>query len=257
MSRLKILGAVITLAALYGSWLLLRDAPLFAVQSVAISGVEGAQAPAIRTSLEDAARAMTSTDLRPAALRAAVSAFAVVKNLHVHAEFPNGVSIQVVEELPVMALVAAGQAVAVGSGGRILGGAGAMPGLPSVAVAQLPVGPQISDPLSIEAVELLDIAPPALRPQVAAVTWTAHGLTAVLRGGPALYFGDTTRLHAKWAAVASLLADSQAARSALYVDVHAPDRPAAQIRDPATTGAAPGAPGTASGALVSGTVVGG
>jgi hypothetical protein len=83
-----------------------------------------------------------------------------------------------------------------------------------------------------------------------------HGLTADLRRGPALYFGDTARLRAKWAAAAAVLADP-GARGARYVDLHLPERPAAQVADPQTAGAAAGAPGTAAGALVTGAAPGG
>jgi cell division protein FtsQ len=245
------------LLAIYGSWLLLRDAPLFAVQKVAVVGLHGPQAPTIRTTLEDSARGMTTTHLDLSRLRAAVASFAVVRDVRARTEFPHGVRIQVIEELPVAALVAAGQRLPVAADGKIVRGIGSAPDVAAIAVDQLPGGSRISDPLSIEAVELLDIAPPVLRARVAQVTdGAAHGLTAALRGGPALYFGDTTRLHAKWAAVARVLADP-ASRGAVYLDVHAPDHPAAQVGDPQTSVAAARAPGTAAGALVTGAAPGG
>ncbi len=251
MVRLKIAGVCVVLAALYGSWLLLRDAPLFAVHKVAISGLGGAGAPAIRSSLEGAARGMTTTHVELGRLRAAVSPFAVVKDLRVSSEFPHGLRIQVIEELPVAALVAGGQRLPVAADGRIVRGVGTAPNLPTVALSAVPTGASVSDPVSFAALELLDIAPPALRGRVASVAFGRHGLTATMRGGPALYFGDTARLHAKWAAVARVLTDP-ASRGAVYVDLHDPERPAAQVGDPATIGGAASAPGTAAGALVTG-----
>ncbi len=252
MVRLKIVGALVVLAALYGGWHVLRDASVFAVQQVSITGAAGPEGPAIRASLEGAARGMTTTDLQVGRLRAAVASFAVVKDVRAATAFPHGLRIQVVEEEPVAALVAGGRRLPVASDGRIVRGIGSPSGLASVPVGQLPIGDRISDPVSIQALELLDIGPPVLRARVAAVTLGPHGLTAQLRGGPLLYFGDTTRLHAKWAALARVLADSASAGAA-YIDVHTPDRPAAQIGDPATSGSSAGAPGTAAGALVSGT----
>ena len=249
---MRIAGIAVVAIALYGSWLLLRDAPVFAVKQVAITGVHGSGAPAIRASLEDAARGMTTMDVKLAALRSAVASFAVVRDLRVETRFPHGLRIEVIEEQPVAALVVGGQRLPVSADGRIVRGIGTAPGVASIPVAQVPTGDRIADPVSFAAVELLDVAPPALRTRVSRVTIGPHGLTAQLRDGPALYFGDTTRLHAKWAAVAAVLADP-ASRGAVYVDVHIPDRAAAQVGDPATTGPAVTAPGTAAGPLASGT----
>ncbi len=47
-----------------------------------------------------------------------------------------------------------------------------------------------------------------------------------MRGGLLLYFGDATRPHAKWLSAARVLADPSSA-GATYVDVRAPERPAA------------------------------
>ena len=251
MLRLKIAGVAVVLAVACGGWLLLRDTPIFAVQKVTVTGLAGPQAAAIRTSLVDAARTMTTTHLSVDRLLAAVSSYAVVKDLRVATQFPHGVRITVVEELPVAALMAAGQTLPVAADGRIVRGIAVPPGIAAVPLAALPVGDRISDRVSFAAVELLDIAQPALRARVARVTVGVHGLTAELWNGPPLYFGDTSRLHAKWAAAARVLADP-AARGARYIDLQAPERPAAQVGDPATTGAAADAPGTVSGALVSG-----
>ncbi|MGI8803355.1 MAG: cell division protein FtsQ/DivIB [Solirubrobacteraceae bacterium] len=256
MHRLKIAGVLAVLAALYGGWLFLRDAPLFAVQKVAITGIAGPGAPAIRATLANTAQGMTTTHLEVARLRAAVAAFAVVRDIHVQTEFPHGLRIQVIEEVPVAAIAVGGQRLAVAADGRILRGTTPPSGLTAVAVGATPTGSRLSDPAGIQGLELLDIAPPGLRDRVAAVTIGAHGLTAQLRGGPPVYFGDTTRLRAKWAAIARVLSDP-ASHGATYLDVHTPERPAAQLGDPATTGAGVNAPGTAAGALVTGPALGG
>jgi cell division septal protein FtsQ len=246
MSRLKLAGVVAALAALYGGWLLLRDAPFFAVQKVTITGVES---PPIRATLTSAARGMTTTHFDVGRLRAAVASFALVKTVAAQTEFPHGLRVEVTLERPVAALVVAGERLAVSPDGRIVRGLTAPAAAPVVLIANVPLGARITDPLSVDAIELLDVAPRALRARVATVTNGTHGLTVTLRAGPALYFGDTTRLHAKWSAAARVLADP-GSRGAAYIDLHVPDRPAAQVGDPLTTGAATTAPGTAGGPLI-------
>ena len=45
--------------------------------------------------------------------------------------------------------------------------------------------------------------------------------------GPVLYFGDSHRLAAKWAAASRVLADASS-RGATYLDLRLPERPAAR-----------------------------
>jgi hypothetical protein len=69
-------------------------------------------------------------------------------------------------------------------------------------------------------------APAVLRSRIANVTHRSNdGYVAELRDGPQLIFGPATRLRAKWAAAARVLADLEA-RGASYVDLRIPDRPA-------------------------------
>jgi cell division protein FtsQ len=71
------------------------------------------------------------------------------------------------------------------------------------------------------------------------------GLKLDLRDGPDLIFGSATRVRAKWAAAARVLADSSAA-GATYLDLRVPERTAAggvgPIEPDATAVPAPGAP---------------
>ncbi len=67
------------------------------------------------------------------------------------------------------------------------------------------------------------------------------GLTVAMRDGLLVYFGDASRPHAKWLALAAVLADSSSA-GADYVDVRLPERPAAGFppgRAPSTPKKAP------------------
>jgi Cell division protein FtsQ len=70
-------------------------------------------------------------------------------------------------------------------------------------------------------------APAALRSRIDEVTRGSsdEGYVATLRDGPELIFGAATRLRAKWAAAARVLADLEA-RGASYLDLRVPSRPA-------------------------------
>jgi cell division protein FtsQ len=71
------------------------------------------------------------------------------------------------------------------------------------------------------------------------VSFGSRGLTAALRDGPVLFFGDAARLRAKWTAIVRVLADRSSA-GATYLDVRLPERPAAggveplQVQEPPT-----------------------
>jgi cell division protein FtsQ len=251
MKLVKLGGVLVLVAAFYGGWLMLRDAPLFKVDKVAVSGLSGSVVPAVRQRLEQAGLGMTTTHLNVAALNQAVAPYTVIKGLHVKTEFPHGLSIKVIEQLPVAALVVGQARLAIAPDGTVVHGLSGSTGvLPTFTSAELPSADQVRDPVSLASLEVLDIAPVALRRTIDRVGPGTGGLTVYLRNGPQLYFGDTTRLHAKWAAAARVLADQQS-RGASYLDVRLPDRPAAAVNDPATSAAATaGAAETAGAPLV-------
>ncbi|HWX45831.1 MAG TPA: FtsQ-type POTRA domain-containing protein, partial [Solirubrobacteraceae bacterium] len=113
--------ALAALLLLGGGWLWLRDSPLVSVQRVQIRGVHGAEAAGIETALSGAARRMTTLDVNVAALRAAVAAFPVVRDLSVSTSFPHGLHIHVFEQPPVAALTVGGVRTAVAADGVVLG----------------------------------------------------------------------------------------------------------------------------------------
>ena len=247
-----VLAALAAVAILGGCWLWLRDSSLVAVRQVRVTGVAGPDARQIRAALTLAARNMTTLDVRVGQLRTAVAPYPVVKDLRVSTQFPHGMRIRVIEGLPVGALVAGGHAIAVSGDGTVLHD---IPtgSLPSVPVALLPGGSQITDRNALDALALLADAPPRLTGRIEQVTTVApHGLVVQLRSGPALYFGDDTDLDAKWSAATEVLADSSSA-GATYIDVTDPSRPAAGA-SPAPVVAAGLATGSTSGAAQTGTV---
>jgi cell division protein FtsQ len=238
------LGAVLVLAVLGGAWLWVRDSSLVAVRKVTITGVYGPDSDQIRSTLTLAARNMTTLDVRVSALRTAVGPYPVVKDLRVSTHFPHGLRIHVIEQLPVGALFAGGQAVAVTGDGTLLHDVAAG-SLPKIPVRLLPGGSQVTDRSTLDALALLSVTPARLLSRIAQVTdGSAHGLVVELRSGPSIYFGDASELDAKWTAATEVLADSSSA-GALYIDVTDPSRPAAGA-SPQAVAAAGLSPGPAS-----------
>ena len=169
---------------------------------------------------------MTTLDVREGQLRTAVGPYPVVKNLRVSSEFPHGLRIRVIEQLPVGALFAGSHAVAVTGDGVLLHDVAAG-SLPEIPVRLLPGGSQVTDRPTLDALALLSATPARLLPRIAQVTeGSAHGLVAQLRSGPSIYFGDASAFDAKWAAATEVLADPTSA-GAMYIDVTDPSRPAA------------------------------
>ena len=250
-SRLRVapsqlrLGAAIVLVLgllLAGAWIWLRDSSLVAVERVSVTGESGPDAAAIRSALTSAARNMTTLDVQMDQLRTAVYPFPAVKNLQVSTQFPHGMRIRVIEQLPVAAIVVGGRRIAVAADGTLLHDLAASSSLPLVPLSVPPGGPRLTEASAVGAVALLAAAPYQLLAGISQVTTVAgHGLVAQVRGGPSIYFGDARQLRVKWISASAVLADAGSAGAA-YVDVTDPVRPAAGAGAGAT-----GPAGTATG----------
>ena len=225
------------LALLGGGWLLLRNSPLVSVEHVQIAGVQGVDAGPIDAALQGAARGMSTLSVNVAALRAAVAPYRVVRGLSVSTSFPHGLRIHVVEQLPVAALSVGGVHTAVAADGVVLGPdllASERVPLPAIALVAgsralvdlRSVGGHVENATARVELSVLGAAPRVLLGWVSKVFIGPEGLTVAMRNGVALYFGDAMRPHAKWLSVARVLADPSSA-GATYVDVRAPERPAA------------------------------
>ena len=112
---------MISLPLLGGGWLWLRQSSFVAVQRVEVSGVHGPEAGAIDTALVAAARQMSTLDVHVGALRAATGSFPVVREVRVRPRFPHALDVEVIEQLPVAALVVDGMRTAVAADGVVLG----------------------------------------------------------------------------------------------------------------------------------------
>ncbi len=80
--------------------------------------------------------------------------------------------------------------------------------------------------LVLQALNVLGAAPGELDRLAEKAFYGPRGLTVQMRDGLLVYFGDASRPHAKWLALAAVLADKSSA-GATYVDVRLPGKPAA------------------------------
>jgi cell division protein FtsQ len=234
--RMALLAVLVMLSLLGGGWLGVRHSSLSAVERVRVSGLvttHGADAGAIEAALRSAARGMSTLDVTPATLRAAVASYPIVRSVRARASFPHALRIEVVEQPPVAALALGSSRTAVAADGVVLGPDLLWSSLPLVnagkiaAAGTLPAaGGSVHGASLLEALTVLGAAPPALARTATRVYSGPQGLTVVLRGGLLAYFGDATRPHAKWLSLARVLADPSSVGAA-YIDVRLPERPAA------------------------------
>lgn len=236
-TRLALLIALLVGGILFGVWSWLQDSSLVVVSQVTITGETGADAPAIRAALRSAARNMTTLDVNMAQLQTAVAPFPEVKRLHVRTVFPHRMVIDVIEQRQVAVVDVGGRRVPVAADGTILRTVAVRSTLPMIPVTVPPVGRRLTEGRAADAVAVLAAAPYQLLPRISQVTTVnPQGLVAQLRDGPSIYFGDVTRLAAKWAAATEVLADPGSA-GASYIDVTDPSRPAAGAGSSGATGA--------------------
>ncbi len=225
--RIALLCALLALPLLAGAWIGLRHSSFVAVEHVRIVGAHGQQASAIESALTEAAKRQSTLDVSTSQLKSAVASFPAVAAIHVATSFPHSMRIVVVERTPVAALLVGGTRVAIGADGVALGTGVQTGSLPTVAddVAP-PSGERARNPLVLQALTVLGAAPRAVRKYISRAYFSPRGLTVAMRSGLLVYFGDATRPHAKWLALAAVLAEPTAA-NALYVDVRTPERAAA------------------------------
>lgn len=237
-TRLFIAAILLGLAALLGGgWLWLQDSSLVAVTRVRVSGLGGTDATQIRSALVTAARGMTTLDVRLGALRAAVSPYPVVKDLRVSTQFPHGMRIKVIEQVPVAVVALGSRPVPVAADGTILHDLAVSGSLPQLSVRAAPGGNQITEGSALAQLQALAAAPQAFLGKISNVSsnyW--HGIVVQLRQGPTLYLGDDRQLAAKWRAISAVLAAHQS-EGAGYIDVSDPQRPAAGVGGSATAAA--------------------
>jgi cell division protein FtsQ len=237
--------AVGAIAALGGvGWVWLRGSSLVAIQKVTVTGESGPDAGRIRQALIAAARTMTTLDVKRSELLVAVAPYPVVKNVLVSTQFPHGMRIEVIEQLPIGAVLAAGRETTVAADGTLLADVPAKPWYPVIPLRVPPGGARLTDSGARAAVAALAAAPYGFLGKIRQVREDAtHGLLAELRNGPKIYFGQATELSAKWSAALTVLAAPGSA-AAGYLDVTDPHRPAAGVGTDAASSPVPLSLGT-------------
>jgi cell division protein FtsQ len=224
-ARVAILVALVV--ALGGAWLWFRDSSVVSIKRVTVTGLTGPGASRIRAALTAAARGMSTLDVQVSRLHTAVQPFPAVRALRVSTQFPHGLKIQVIEQLPAAVLTAAGHRLAVSADGTVLRDLKPARALPVIAVRALPVGPRVADRTEANELAVLAAAPRPLRTRIAAINRSAlHGIVVRLRSGPNLYFGDANEIQAKWISATAVLAN-RGSLGAAYIDLTDPQRPAA------------------------------
>jgi cell division protein FtsQ len=187
---------------------------------------------------------MTTLDVQTSRLYAAVSAYPVVRALRVSAQFPHGMRIRVIEQLPVAEVIVGGRRIGVAADGTLLHDTAPLPALPTLELAALPGGPRLTDPRALESLAAVRAAPRPLRSRITLISvLSGRGLVARLRQGPAVYLGDGDQLSVKWRAAVAVLASPDSV-GASYIDVTDPGRPAAGVAATPAVGSASATPTT-------------
>jgi cell division protein FtsQ len=208
-------------------WLWFRDSSFARVKEVYVTGVDGPQARAIRSALEQAGLDMSTLHVKTADLRDAVSDYPVVRSITVQGDFPHKLTIDVDLNLPVAVLDSPSGRKPVAADGLLLPDVPITTGLPVVATKSALPTERVTEGRAFELVRVVGLAPEPLRERLTRVIIDAKlGIVAQIRKGPELRFGDASRLPAKWMSAARVLA-AAGARGAAYVDLRLPERPAA------------------------------
>lgn len=222
-----VLAALIALAlgALYHFWL--RDSSLVAVNHVEVTGLTTKDGPRIRALLESVADEMTTLHVRADELEQAASTFPVVGSIHVEADFPHGLRIEVAER-PTAALVSIdGVPLPVAADGTVLRGLRPPEGLPLLQTEKPAPDGRVTDPRTLRALVIAGAAPAGFPQRIARISeGPEQGIVVALDDGPELIFGDADLALEKWTAAVRVLADADAA-GATYIDVRLPGRPVA------------------------------
>jgi cell division protein FtsQ len=227
MRRRLLLAGLVALVLAMGYQFWLRDSSFVAVESVTITGLTTSDAEQVRLALKSASRSMTTLHVDHDALERAVAGYPVVRELEVTTDFPHDLRVHVIEHHAAALAVSEGGSLPVAADGTILRGLPVEGRLPAVRVDGPLGADRLADREARAAVAVAGTAPSILRSRITDIRRRSEeGLVARLREGPELIFGDTTRLRAKWAAAARVLADLEA-RGASYIDLRIPSRPAA------------------------------
>jgi cell division protein FtsQ len=219
------IGALLVIWSLYTFWF--KDSSFVRITHVKVTGVDMKDSDRVEAALTSAARDMTTLNLSKDALLSAVASYTAVKDVEIKAHFPHSLTIKVIQAQPVAVLRVGGKRLLLGSDGSVLQGVRQGRKLAMIRSTGAAPSRRLTDPLALSELRVVAAAPTALTRHIASVgKGDTRGIVVKLQAGPQLIFGDTSRLEAKWAAVAGVLADDKS-RGASYIDVRLPERPVA------------------------------
>ena len=126
-------------------WLWFRDSSFARVKEVYVTGVDGPQARAIRSALEQAALDQSTLHVKTADLRDAVSDYPVVRSITVQGDFPHKLTIDVDLNLPVAVLDSPTGRKPVAADGLLLPDVPITAGLPVIATKSALPSERVTD----------------------------------------------------------------------------------------------------------------
>jgi cell division protein FtsQ len=223
--RRLVIALAVAALLVAGYMLWFRDSPVVEVREVRVEGLSGPDSGDITSALEGAGLQMTTLHVRLDELVAAVRGYPSVEALRVSTDLPHGLEITVTERRPVAIVSAGFGQVAVSDDGTLL---------PAIVTDDLDLPAIEADPAEgtarldgpgVEQAAVLGAAPEPMRDVIERSAVSDEGVEVRLEGGIALRFGDPSRVAAKWAAAARVLADPEL-QSLTYIDLRSPSRPA-------------------------------
>ena len=214
------------LAGLYAFWL--RDSSLVAVEQVKVTGLTSHDAERVRVALASTAETMTTLHVDERRLQDAAAAFPMVARIEVTPEFPNGMTIDVIEHRPAAIAVADGRRQPIAGDGSVLAEMPVEGDLPTIDLAVAMPQRRLGQGAARDAAQVAGMAPAVIARRVDTLSREggARGVVATLEDGTELLFGAPEQLAAKWVAAIRVLADDEA-DGASYIDVRIPERPVA------------------------------
>jgi cell division protein FtsQ len=220
--RRLLLLALLVAALVAGYMFWFRDSSFVEVRDVTVNGAESDASAA--SALTSAAQGMSTLDVDVDALRAAVADDPNVASLTATADFPHGLTIDVVAREPA-GWLADGKGAVIAADGTVLSEGGDRPdGLPQIDAEATSLSAKAEGP-ALNAARVLGAAPKELVPQIdAAKVDDEAGPVVMLSNGTELRFGDPGGAEQKWQAAVAVLA-SPDFTGASYIDLSVPGRP--------------------------------
>ncbi len=225
-SGLGLAVALLVLTAVVaGSFLLVRNSSLVAVEKVKIVGLSGYYDKDARAAVTAEAMDMTTWNFDTSRIEEAAGQFVDVAGVEVDTDFPHAATIRIEVRRPVLIARIGGRTVTLAQTGEVINPTHTVAGLPKIDAPGVIRGDRVTSGKAFQAVTVLGAAPDVLLRKVEAVRWGKMGIVVKIKNGPELYFGDSSDARLKWRDAASVLA-SENSRGASYLDLRVPGRPA-------------------------------